>query len=157
VSAYEVSRRGRDSFLGFGDEATTDRCNRTTAGAHDVLVVLLVKLIACLAVSEFDPLEGAHPLQMLERAEDRRRVGRNTALSKGLVYLVKGPPVPITFGKERGYGISDVARTRHTRIIHFFTSDLQNLGVYGRPSDAVSKTIVFEALLFPRFKERIYA
>jgi hypothetical protein len=110
-----------------------------------MLVVLLVELVACLAVSKFDSLEGAHSLQMLERAEDRRRVGRNTALSKGLVYLVKGPPVPITFGKERGYGISDVARTRHTRIIHFFTSDLQNLRVYGRPSDAVSKTIVSAA------------
>ena len=95
-----------------------DRRDRATPGTPDVLVVLLVKLIACLAVSEFDSLEGAHPLQMLECAEDRRRVGRNTALSKGLVYLVEGPPVPLTIRKKRGYGIADVARARHKRIIH---------------------------------------
>jgi hypothetical protein len=34
---------------------------------------------------------------------------------------------------------------------------LQNLGVYGRPSDAVSKTIVFGTLLSPAPKQRIYA
>ena len=120
MSPYEISSRGRDSFLGFGHEATRDRCNRATAGAHDVLVVLLVRLVACLAVCEFDSLEGARSLQMLECAEDRRRVGGNTALSKGLVYLIEGPPVPITTGKKRGYGISDVARTRHKRIIPFY-------------------------------------
>ena len=118
MSAYEISSRGRDSFLSFGNNTARNRCNRATTGANDVLVVLLVELVACLAVSEFDSLKDAHPLQMLECAEDRRRVGRNTALSKGLIYLVEGPPVPLAIGKKRGYGISDVARTRHKKIIH---------------------------------------
>jgi hypothetical protein len=98
-----------------------------TSHASDVLVVLLVHLVACLAISEFDSVKGARLLQVAKRPEDRRGIGLDTTPSKGLVDLVDGPPVAITGGKERGDGVTNVAWTGHVEDYTSYASFLQNL------------------------------
>lgn len=93
-------------------DTVIDWRDRATLGALDVLVVLLVHLVAYLTVSELDSIEGACSLQVDERAEDRRGIGLDAALSKGLIYLVNGPPVAMARrNEERGDSVADVTRT----------------------------------------------
>jgi hypothetical protein len=126
VSPDEISCRGRDYVLGLRDDAARDRRDRATPGAYDVLMMLLVHLVACLAVSELDSVNVARSLQVTERAEDRRRVGYDTTLSKRLIDLVERPPVPISVSEERSNGMANMARTGHKKDHTPYASYLQN-------------------------------
>lgn len=85
--------------------------NRVTAGASNVLVVLLMHLVAYFTVSKFYSVESACSLQASERAKDRRRIGSDATSSKGLINLIDGPHVTLTGGQKHCDGIADVART----------------------------------------------
>jgi hypothetical protein len=89
-------------------------------------MMLLVHLVACLAVSELDSVNVARSLQVTERAEDRRRVGYDTTLSKRLIDLVERPPVPISVSEERSNGMANMARTGHKKDHTPYASYLQN-------------------------------